>query len=74
MAAAPKPIAVQQLREARAALEQRLTTAIQRQLLDFEAATGLQPVAIEVRMLAVAFLSDSRPRHVLDGVRVTLDI
>jgi hypothetical protein len=73
-AATPKPIAVQQLREARADLERRIETALAKLLTDFTDATGLTPRDIHVRLVPVQHIAEPNPRYVLDGVRVTLDL
>jgi hypothetical protein len=66
--------AVQQLRDKRAELEKQLFAAIKPLLDSFSADTGLTPLQVEVRLQELWPLGDRRPRHVVESVRVTLDL
>jgi hypothetical protein len=66
--------AVQQLRDKRAELEKQLTAAIKPLLDNFQTETGLSPSQVQVRMEAVWPIGCRNPVHVLESVRVTLDL
>jgi hypothetical protein len=67
-------LAVQQLRERRAELEKQLVAAIAPLLTKFRTDTGMTPSQVDVRMQQLWPLGDAHPHHVLESVRVTLDL
>jgi hypothetical protein len=67
-------LAAQQLRDKRAELEKQLIAAMKPLLDAFHADTGLSPSQVDVRLCKVWPCGHEHAHHVLELVRVTLDL
>lgn len=63
---------IEEIRKYKAVLERRLTDSVQRELHAFECATGMCPIAVNVKLITVRTLADKADRYLMSGVCVQL--